>query len=58
MNDSVFCNVEIICIYCSCVDRGKVRLRLQLLEVSVLPSSCYQPLVDLTSEALSDKKVT
>ncbi|KAK7497442.1 hypothetical protein BaRGS_00011284, partial [Batillaria attramentaria] len=38
------------------VERGKIRLKLQLLEETVLPSSCYEPIQTLFLEALDDKK--
>ncbi|XP_012937160.2 rasGAP-activating-like protein 1 isoform X2 [Aplysia californica] len=37
------------------VERGKIRVKLQLLEETVLPSSCYQPLVDLLGEAVKNR---
>ena len=39
------------------VERGKIRLKLQLLEETVLPSSCYEPLETLFLEALNEQKV-
>ncbi|XP_046557258.1 LOW QUALITY PROTEIN: rasGAP-activating-like protein 1 [Haliotis rubra] len=37
---------------CSKIDRGKLRLKLQLLEELVLPSSCYNPITDLLFQAI------
>ncbi|XP_055861424.1 rasGAP-activating-like protein 1 isoform X3 [Biomphalaria glabrata] len=37
------------------VDRGKIRVKLQLLEEIVLPSSCYRPLNELLAEAVKSQ---
>ncbi|CAG5116470.1 unnamed protein product, partial [Candidula unifasciata] len=37
------------------IDRGKIRVKLQLLEETVLPSSCYRPLVELLAGAVKSK---
>lgn len=39
------------------VERGKVRLKLQLVEETVLPSSCYEPIETLFMEMLNEYKM-
>ncbi|XP_070204929.1 rasGAP-activating-like protein 1 [Littorina saxatilis] len=38
------------------VERGKIRLKLQLLEETVLPSSCYEPIETLFLDAPNEQK--
>ncbi|PVD32951.1 hypothetical protein C0Q70_08398 [Pomacea canaliculata] len=38
------------------IERGKIRLKLQLLEETVLPSSCYEPVETLFLEAIDEHK--
>ncbi|KAK3771459.1 hypothetical protein RRG08_011393 [Elysia crispata] len=39
------------------VERGKIRVKLQLLEETVLPSSCYSPLIELLNDAVKNKEL-
>lgn len=39
------------------VERGKIRVKLQLLEETVLPSSCYRPLVELLGDAVKVQSI-
>ncbi|KAL8576071.1 hypothetical protein ACOMHN_001421 [Nucella lapillus] len=47
-----------VCLCCdSRVERGKVRLKLQLVEETVLPSSCYEPIETLFLQMLNEHKM-